>query len=95
MRWSTNDPGRDRIRIVSRPGPRTRVFAGVIGTLLGGIIGYGIVSTSPVAGALLEPGVLAWIAIPAVICGALCAGSPNALLRPGGRFRWRDGPEDD
>ena len=96
MRVSTSSPTPRRPRKPApKPSPRQRWFFSVLGALLGGLIGYGIVTGGPgPSPSLLDPAVIAWILGPAVVCGGLAAYSPKAFLRPGGRFRWYDGQDD-
>ena len=77
------------------PTRRERAFYFVLGAIVGGVIGYGLVTGGPDApSSLLEPMAAAWILGSAAICGSLAALSPKAFLRPGGRFRWRHDPDD-
>jgi len=77
----------------SSPTPRARIAYFTLGALLGGILGYGLVTTGPgPAPSIFEPGARLWVFGGALICGGLSALSPAAFWRQN-RFRWRH--EDD
>jgi len=77
----------------SSPTPRARAAYFVAGVVLGGILGYGIVTAGPgPAPSIFEPGARLWVFGGALIWGVLSALSPAAFWRQN-RFRWRH--EDD
>ena len=76
-----------------RPSLAKRAFYFVLGSLIGGTIGYGIVTGGPgPAPSPFDPGAAAWIFGLAAVCGALAASSPDRFWRRS-RRAWRD--EDD
>lgn len=77
----------------STPTPRKRAAYFVIGAVLGGILGYGLVSAGPgPTPSIFAPGARLWVFGGALIWGVLSALSPAAFWRQN-RFRWRH--EDD
>ena len=80
--------------MASSPSRLTRFIHFALGAGLGGVVGYGILTSGPEPPSLLTAGAAAWILGLAVVCGTLAALSPRAFWRPGGRFRWRHGPDD-
>jgi hypothetical protein len=71
-----------------------RWFLFLLGALLGGTIGYGLVTSTPNPD-LTKMQALGWILGPAVVVGALASVSPRVFLRPGGRFRWVHEDDED
>jgi len=71
----------------SNPSPgaasvRKRIAYFVIGAVIGGVLGYGIVTTSPgPALSIFDPAAAAWIFGGAAVCGFLGALSPNTFWR--------------
>jgi len=77
-----------------RPSLAKRPFYFVLGSLIGGTIGYGIVTGGPgSAPSPFDPGAAAWIFGLGAVCGALAASSPDRFWRRSRRLGWRD--EDD
>jgi hypothetical protein len=77
----------------SSPTLRKRAVYFVVGAVLGGILGYGIISAGPgPAPSIFAPGARLWVFGGALIWGVLSALSPAAFWRQN-RFRWRH--EDD
>jgi hypothetical protein len=75
----------------ARPGLAKRACYFVLGSLLGGTIGYGFVTSGPgPAPSLLDPDAALWIFGAAVVCGVLAASSPDNFWRLSRRFGWRD-----
>ena len=71
----------------STPGKRAVYF--VVGAVLGGILGYGIITAVPgPAPSIFAPGARLWVFGGALIWGVLSALSPAAFWRQT-RFRWR------
>jgi len=73
----------------SSPTPRKRAAYFVVGALLGGLLGYGMISAGigPTP-SIFAPGARLWVFGGALICGGLSALSPAAFWRQN-RFRWR------
>jgi hypothetical protein len=90
------DTGPARKPARSRPSARQRWFLFVLGALLGGVLGYGYLTSGPgPAPSLLTARAAPWIVVPAVLLGILAARYPDAVfLRPGGRFRWHHDDDD-
>ncbi|MEA2328682.1 MAG: hypothetical protein QOE68_3641 [Thermoanaerobaculia bacterium] len=77
----------------SSPPPRKRAAYFIVGAVLGGILGYGLITAGPgPAPSIFEPGARLWVFGGAALCGILSALSPAAFWRQN-RFRWRH--EDD
>lgn len=96
MRISTRDRGTRASQPARGPKPtaRQRALFFVLGALLGGFLGYGLITSSPGPRlSFLDPRGAAWIVGPAVIVGGLAALSPSAFLRSRRKF-WLD-EEDD
>lgn len=73
------------------PSVATRVCYFVLGSLIGGTIGYGLITSGPgPAPSLLEPYAALWVFGGAAICGALAASSPKGFWRRRGRFGMHD-----
>src|SRR3954447_21770363 len=78
----------------STPTPRKRAAYFVVGAVLGGVLGYGIITAGPgPAPSIFAPGAKVWVFGGALIWGALSALSPAAFWRQG-RFRWRHDDDD-
>ena len=77
------------------PTPRKRAAYFVARAVIGGILGYGLVTAGPgPAPSIFAPGARLWVFGGAVVCGVLSALSPAAFWRQN-RFRWRHGRDDD
>jgi hypothetical protein len=71
-----------------------RWFLFILGALLGGTIGYGLVTSTPNP-ELTQAQALGWILGSALVVGALSSVSARVFLRPGGRFRWIHEEDED
>jgi hypothetical protein len=77
----------------SSPSPQKRVAYFFVGAVLGGVVGYGVITAGPgPAPSIFDPGARLCVFGGALICGVLSALSPAAFWRQN-RFRWRH--EDD
>jgi len=78
-------------RIAAGPSFTKRACFFVLGALVGGTIGYGIVTGGPgPSPSLFEPHAALWVFGGAAICGLLAAYSPDKFLRGSRRFHQRD-----
>jgi hypothetical protein len=79
----------------SSPTPRERAAYFIVGGILGGILGYGIVTAGPgPAPSIFASGARLWVFGGAIVCGVLSALSPAAFWRQN-RFRWWRGRDNE
>jgi hypothetical protein len=91
---STRTP-RTKPKRVPAPSRRKRAVYFVLGFLLGGVIGYGLVTAGPgPAPSLLEPAAAAWVFGLGLVCGLLGAYSPSTFWRQSRRYWWHRGEDD-
>jgi hypothetical protein len=68
--------------VANRPSVAKRVFYFVLGSLIGGTLGYGFVQAGPgPAPSLLDPNAALWVFGGAAICGVLGASFPDTFWR--------------
>ena len=80
--------------VAAGPSVAKRVFYFVLGTLIGGTIGYGFVTAGPgPAPSLLEPAAALWVFGGAALCGVLGASFPDTFWRR--KFEKRHSDDSD
>jgi len=78
------------------PSAGKRAFYFVLGSLIGGTIGYGVVNSGPgPALSLLDPGAALWIFGAAAVCGVLGASFPDTFWRRSRKFEIRHSDGND
>ena len=98
MRISTRDPQPRKRRARPSPSPLRRAISGALGAGLGGLIGYGLATSSPVPRAFTDPLVLKWMFGLGAVIGIIAALAPGnwlsqrSIRSPGS---WLDDPPDD
>jgi ABC-type antimicrobial peptide transport system permease subunit len=64
------------------PSPARRAFYFVLGATIGGVIGYGFMSSSPgPAPSIFDPAAAPWVFGLAAVCGVIAAWSPKGFWR--------------
>ena len=82
--------------VVGSPSVTKRVIYFVLGSLIGGTLGYGFVTSGPgPAPSLLDPNAALWVFGGAVICGVLGASFPDTFWRRSRKFEIRHADRDD
>jgi hypothetical protein len=88
--------GGSKAPVADRPTLTKRVCCFLLGSLIGGILGYGVVTSGPgPAPSLLEPGAALWVLGGAAICGVLGASFPDTFWRRRRKFEIRHSDGND